>query len=314
MNEKEKKNNLLWWASRVALLMVGAIWGSSLVVVKSSVEMISPNLLIACRFTIAFIVMALVFFKKFRLLNKEYVICGAIIGACLFVAYWIQTLGITLAMPGKSAFLSSIYCVIVPFVYWIIGGRRPAMRNLMAALFCVTGIMLSSITKGFTIAPGDMLALLSGVFFAIHIAVVGKYGGKKDAVLITILQFGFCAGFAWIATFIFEGTKLQWSAKATGGVLYLALACTALALLLQNLGQKYASPASASILMSTESVFGVVFSVIFMGEIMTPKLVIGFILIFLSVLISEIPFNPQKSNFRLRKTDAETLKKIKHIK
>lgn len=290
------RKKLIWLASRAALLLVGIIWGSSLVVVKSSAELIAPNLVIASRFTLACLVLALIFYRKLRLLNRDYLKSGLIIGACLFVAYWLQTLGVTLAMPGKSAFLASIYCVLVPFVYWVIGGGHPTARNLIAAVLCVAGILLSSVTAGFSILPGDLLALASGLFFAIHIAVVGKYGRGKDPVLITVLQFGFCALFAWVATFVLEGPRIQWHPQATGGVLYLALACTALALLLQNVGQKYADPASASILMSTESIFGVLFSVIFMGETLTQRLVLGFFLIFLSVLISEVPFSLGKRN------------------
>jgi len=285
------QKRLIWFGSRAALLLVGIIWGSSLVVVKSSAERIAPNLVIASRFTLACIVLSLIFFRKFRLLNREYLKSGLIIGACLFVAYWLQTLGVTLAMPGKSAFLSSIYCVLVPFVFWAIGGGRPRARNLVAACLCVAGILLSSVTADFSILPGDLLALASGLFFAVHIAAVGRYGSGKDPVLITILQFGFCAIFAWIATFTLEGFAIRWHPDAAGGVLYLALACTALALLLQNVGQKYADPASASILMSTESVFGVIFSVIFMGETLNSRLLLGFVLIFASVLISEVPFS-----------------------
>jgi len=288
------RKKLIWWLSRAALLLVGVIWGSSLVVVKSSAERIAPNLVIASRFTIACAVLSLIFCKKFRLLNRDCLKSGLIIGACLFVAYWLQTLGVTLAMPGKSAFLSSIYCVLVPFVFWAIGGGRPTPRNLAAAALCVAGILLSSVTAGFSILPGDLLALGSGLFFAVHIAAVGKYGQGKDPVLITILQFGFCALFAWGAALGMGGGSLRWDAQAAGGVLYLALACTALALLLQNVGQKYADPASASILMSTESIFGVLFSVIFMGETLNARLILGFALIFASVLISEVQFAGKK--------------------
>ena len=87
---------------------------------------------------------------------------------------------------------------------------------------------------------------------------------------------------------IFLGHAQRWGRRALGGVLYLALFCTMLALLLQNVGQKYASPASASILMSTESVFGILFSVLFAGEVVTPRLAVGFALIFAAVLVSEV--------------------------
>lgn len=274
--------------ARAALLLVRAILGSSLIVVKSAAEYISPNFLIALRFTAAFAVLALILRKRLRNVSRSLLGRCAVIGACLFLAYWIQTIGVTFAMPGKSAFLSSIYCVLVPFIYWLISGQKPKLRNLVAAALCVAGIVLTSMTGGFTMALGDVLALLSGVFFAAHIAVVGKLGQGEDPIVVTILQFGFCSLFAWIATFALEGLHMTWDTRALGGVLYLTLFCTTLALLLQNVGQKYASPASASILMSTESVFGILFSFLFAGEVVTARLAVGFALIFAALLVSEV--------------------------
>jgi len=283
------KSRKIWVLSRIALLMVGVIWGSSLVVVKSAVGHIPPNTLIAIRFSLAFFALAAVFFPRLKLVKKSDLWRGAVMGACLSVAYWVQTVGVTLAMPGKSGFLSSIYCVLLPFVYWMIGGKKPELRHLAAALLCVTGIVLSSVTSEFSIVPGDALALLSGFFFAAHIAAVGRLSGGHDCILLTILQFGFCAVFSWTAAFLTEDVTLGLGTGATGSVLYLAFICTAVALLLQNVGQKYATPASSSILMSTESVFGILFSVLFLKETLSPRLILGFAFIFVSVLVSELP-------------------------
>lgn len=288
METDNKRPKLVWLGSRLALLLVGIIWGSSLVVVKSSTDAMPPNLLVALRFTLAFVLLAIVFFRRLKKIDRSYLKSGAIIGACLFLAYWIQTVGVTLAMPGKSAFLSSIYCVLVPFLYWIFYHRAPRQENLLAAALCVLGILLASVTADFGIAPGDALALLSGVFFAAHIVAVGKYGEGKDPIVITILQFGFCALLAWLGTLTLERGAVAIRPEAVGGVLYLGVCCTGIALLLQNLGQKYADPSSASILMSTESVFGVAFSVVFMGERITAQMLVGFLFIFISVLVSEL--------------------------
>ena len=284
-------------AARAALLLVGAIWGSSLIVVKSSTASISPALLIALRFSMAFLLLSVVFFQKYRHISKGDVGCGAMIGLFLFLAYYVQTLGVTLAMPGKSAFLSSIYCVLVPFVYWLLGGSRPRGHEVLAAVLCSLGIVVCSVTESFTIVPGDLLALLSGLFYALHIAAIGKYGSGRDPILITLLQFGFCSAYAWMVS-LFGGQagsvgSLVFS-EALPGVLYLGLVCSAAALLLQNLGQKYTDPSSASILMSTESVFGVIFSVIFLQEALNGKLIIGFALIFAAVLISQLNLAPIK--------------------
>ena len=184
------KSRQIWFA-RAALLMVAILWGSSLLVAKITMENISPSMIVAFRFTIAFVLLSLVFYRKIFEITKQSLISGAIIGAFLFGAYWIQNIGVTLAMPGKSAFLSSIYCVFVPFVSYLFTREKPKTRNLLAATVCIAGISFSVITDGFSIGTGDVFALLSGVFFALHIASIGKFAEGKDPIIITILQFGF---------------------------------------------------------------------------------------------------------------------------
>jgi drug/metabolite transporter (DMT)-like permease len=289
------KQNIL---AKSALLTVAMVWGSSLIVVKSSTDTIPPNFLLALRFTIACITLCLIFHRKFKLLNKDYLRCGFIIGLCLFAAYCSQTIGVIFAMPGKSAFISSSYCVIVPFLFWIVDKKRPNKYNLVAAFFCTIGIIAASVTKNFSITKGDSLALLSAFLFAAHIVSVAVYGKSKDPILITILQFGFSALFSWIVSLLLEQpAKTVWTLSNVGGVLYLALACTALSLLLQNVGQKYTDPSSASLLLSMESVFGIFFSVIFFHETVNIRLTLGFILILIAIIISET-----KLSFLRRKT------------
>lgn len=274
--------------AKLALLVVAVAWGSSLVVVKSSTDLISPNLLIAMRFAIAFVTLAVIFHKKFKMINRQSVKRGAIIGFCLFLAYCSQTVGVIFAMPGKSAFLSSAYCVIVPFLFWIIEKVRPSRYNVVAAVLCTIGIVIASVTADFTVTKGDGLALLSAFLFAAHIVSVSVCTKGEDPVVMTILQFGFSAVFSGVTALLFERPLvLPAQTGAIGGVLYLALVCTALSLLLQNIGQKYTDPSSASLILSLESVFGVFFSVLFFKEELPVHLIIGFALIFLAIIISE---------------------------
>ena len=279
--------------AKLALLVVAIVWGSSLVVVKSSTDTLPPIFLLALRLgklmvRTPVLTLALIFHKKLRLLNWDYMKNGFIIGLCLFLAYSSQTIGVIFAMPGKSAFLSSAYCVIVPFMMWMVERKKPSRYNIYAAILCTAGILAASLTEGGAVTKGDGLALLSAVLFAAHIASVAICGRGKDPILITILQFGFSAVFSWIVT-LATGlpASIEWTGGTVGGVLYLALACTALSLLLQNVGQKYTNPSSASLILSLESVFGVLFGVIFFHEILNLRLITGFVLIFAAIVISE---------------------------
>lgn len=288
--------------ARIALLVVAVIWGSTLVVSKSTTGTINPNLLIAFRFLMAFIVLAVVFARRLRHLNWGYALSGLIIGFCLFLAHSTQTIGVTDAegMPGRSGFLSAAYCVIVPFIYWLLDGKRPDRYNLLAAVLCVSGIGLVSFggvsaeelkanaVAGFSLP--DALALLSGIFFAAHIVTVEKYSRGKDPILMTISQFFFAGIFSVITTLIVEPdfmSTTQWSKDLWIAILYLAIICTALALLLQNLGQRYTDPNSAAIILGTESIFCVLFGVVYANETLSGWLWVGFLLIFLAIIVSE---------------------------
>ena len=289
------------WA-RLALLLVAIIWGSTLVVSKSTTGTIHPNLLIALRFLIAFVVLALVFFKRLKQFNASYWVSGLVIGFCLFLAHSAQTLGVTDGGgdPGRSGFLSAAYCVIVPFLAWAVNRVRPDRYNIIAALLCITGIGLISFGElspeqqaaaqyaGFTLP--DALALLSGIFFAAHIVTIERFSKEKDPILVTIMQFLFAGVFAVIAVLFQDMDAVQnaqWSEELWLSVGYLAIIATALALLLQNLGQKFCDANSAAIILGTESLFCVLFGVLYSGEKITTMLAIGFVLIFAAILVSE---------------------------
>ncbi len=273
--------------SKIALFAAALIWGSSFIVVKDAVDVLAPNFLLALRFSIACIVLSICFYKRLRKISATYMWQGAIIGTLLFLAYSTQTIGITDTTPGKNAFLTAIYCVIVPFMFWAFTKKKPDGYNILAAFLCITGIGLISITHSFTIGFGDSLTLVGGMLYAAHLVAVAIFGADKDAILITILQFFYAAIYSWIVTLTFEGAPAQISMQAMSSVVYLALFCTAGALLLQNIGQKYTNPSAAAIILSLESVFGVMFSLVFGYETLTPKLFCGFVLIFISVIVSE---------------------------
>lgn len=274
------------------LLSAAVIWGSSFFIMKDIVNVIPPLFLLALRFTMGAVLLGLVCWRKWRDFTPDYLRQGAVVGAFLCAAYCVQTFGIQHTTPSNNAFLTAVYCVLVPFFYWAVMGRRPDRYNILAAVLCVAGVGFVSVTGDFTIGLGDSLTLLGAVFYASHIIAVEKTAQGRDVYLITILQFAFAAAYCWIMGFAFQ-TPPALSAF-TPGILaqlaYLGVMCTTVALCFQNVGQIWSDPASASILLSLESVFGVLFSVIFYGDPVTPRLLLGFALIFAAVVCSETKF------------------------
>lgn len=275
------------------LFVAAFIWGSSFFVMKNTLDAVPTFYLLAIRFTAGAVLLGLACWHKWKALRRDYLWRGAVMGAFLFLAYSIQTFGLMGTTPSKNAFLTAVYCVIVPFLYWAAARKRPDRYNILAALLCVTGVGLVSLTDQLTITWGDWLTLLCAVFYASHIVAVAKVSPGKDIYLLTVFQFAFAALYAWIGGVLTE--DFPTAALAEPSVLlslaYLCVMATTVALLFQNVGQVWSDPASAAVILSLESVFGVLCSVIFYGDPVTARLVAGFGLIFVAVLCSETKFS-----------------------
>lgn len=272
---------------KFALFSAALIWGSSFFIVKNTVDIFPTNFLLAIRFTIGCLLLCVLFPKKLTQLNRTCLWQGIVLGLLIFTAYCIQTIGLTDTTPGKNAFLTAAYCILVPFLYWITDKRRPDLYNFSAAFLCLAGIGLVSFDGCFSMRFGDAMTLISALFFAAHIVAGARFGGKSDPILLTILQFGTAAVCSWVLGFTTETFPKEIPLNAALGLLYLAVFATTIALLLQNIGLKYADPTSGAILLSLESVFGVLFSMLFYQERLTLRLGAGFLLIFIAVILSE---------------------------
>lgn len=285
--------NLMRTIAKPMLFAAALIWGTSFFIMKNTLDVMPVFTLLAIRFTAGACLLALVCWKKWRTFTRDYLWRGAIIGAFLFLAYLIQTFGLERTTPSKNAFLTAVYCVLVPFFYWAVMKRRPDRYNIIAAVLCVTGVGLVSLNGDLTIASGDLLTLIAAGFYAAHIVAVEKVSPGKDIYLLTVFQFAFAGLYAWIGSFALETIPVQ--ALQDPAVFlplaYLCVMATTVALLFQNVGQIWSDPASASVILSLESVFGVLFSVLCYGDEVTAMMAAGFAVIFVAVLCSETKFS-----------------------
>ena len=281
------------------LILTAAIWGFAFVIVKDSLDYIGPMYMVAIRYTIAALCMSLIFIKKWKLLSKKYLLHGALTGLFLFIGYATQTVGCNFTTAGKNAFLTTIYVILVPLFSWPLYKKRPGWFVFLAALLSMTGIGLLALGTGDAngINRGDVLTLICGVFFALHIIFTAKYnaeegeGGKGgDPLFLTLLQFIFVSIFGWLCAPFFDGSfpgAAVFSSRVIISMLYLGLLSTMLCFSLQNIGLKYVLSSLASLFLSFESVFGVLFSAIFLHEKLTLRMGIGCVLIFAAIILAE---------------------------
>jgi len=274
-------------AAELGLLFITIIWGGAFVVVKNTTASMPANYIIAIRFGLASILMLIIFFPRIKKIDAHSIKTGAILGAVSYVAYYFQTVGIKYTTAGNNAFLTAIYVVLVPFLYWLIKSSKPDGYNILSALICIAGIGFLSLHSGFTVNTGDTLSILCGIAFAAQIVGISILTEKDDPILLSFTLCAFTAIFAFAAALCTESFPAKLVTNCIGDLLYISIFSTMIAMVVQTVCQKYVPPAKASLIMSLESLFGTFFGIIFLNEALTLKTFVGFLLIFIAVLISE---------------------------
>ncbi|WP_251316259.1 DMT family transporter [Flintibacter muris] len=286
----EKTMKLL---AKPMLFAAAFFWGASFLLMKNALDSIPTGYLIAIRFTAGTPMVALISWRHWKNFTPDYLWRGGFAGLMLFGVYWAQTVGLETTTPSNNAFLSAVYCVIVPFLAWLLFRERPDRYNVAAALLCLTGVGFVSLTQELTISTGDLFTLLGAVFCAANIITVSRLGGGRDVMLFTVIQFAAVALCAWVValtTETFDFAALG-QPQVLWPMLYLCVMATTVCMLLMNVGIVWSEPAPAAVILSLEAVFGVILAVIFYGDPLTPRLLTGFGLIFVGVLCSETKFS-----------------------
>ena len=275
-------------SAKIALFITAVLWGSTFTIGKLATEAFSASFIIAFRFLVASLALLVVAFPQRKQIDKQYLICGLWMGLSLFAGYALQVSGLALdTSPGKSAFLCTTYCVLVPFLYWLITKKPPKIHHLLCVFLCLTGIGIVSLTGGWGMSAGDILTVASGIPSALNIVISSIVCRKRNVLLLTTLELWVVTILAWMFVGVSNGFPAAFPIGAVSGIVYLGLIATALCLFMQSYGLKYAEPAIGGMLLSLESVFGVIFSVIIYHERITLRMLVGFAVIFAAILLSQ---------------------------
>ena len=222
----------------LGLILTTMIWGFAFVVMKNSVDVIPPTYLLAVRFSMSAVLLALLFYKNMMKADRETILCGVILGIFLCLSYQFQTYGLKYTTASKNAFITTLYVIIVPFLYWIVSKKRPTGRNITAAFLAVVGLALLSLQGDLSINYGDFLTLICGLMFAVHMVLIDKFTEHNDPIALTVIQILAAAIFNWICAPFLDGSfdfTVLMDKSLIGGLLYLAVFSTTVAYLLQNI-------------------------------------------------------------------------------
>ena len=276
------------YIGEILLLITAIIWGSGYIGMKVGLEHLTVFQIMAGRFALATILLAIIFHKNVKLITKRVLWKGIVLGMILFIAFTVQTIGLDYTTPSKNAFLTAVNVMIVPVIAYIIYKRKFDGFELLAALLAIIGIGFLSLQGSMQMNMGDFLSLASAIGFAFDIFYTNMFVKTEDALALTIVQLFTAAVLSIMAVILLGEVPTAISTEEVSVILYLGIVCTTIAYVCQNIGMQYADPTKSALILSTEALFGTIFSVIFLHEVLKGRLIIGSFIILIAIIVAEV--------------------------
>lgn len=299
------------YTSPLLLLLAAAIWGFAFSAQKSA-ETVPPLTLNAIRSFIAtlFLLVIIPIFDKLRHTGRHLVsksrpldfsrqelIGGLICGAILAAATFFQQSGMAAGTDaGKVSFITAIYVVLVP-IYSLPLGKRAAANVWVSALIAAVGFYFLCIDGAFTFAISDLIVLVCALIFPFHILAIDYFIPKCDGVRMSCIQFFTCGVLSAVFAIFIDGPlDFALVGESIMLILFLGIMSSGVAYTLQIIGQKGTGPTASAIILSLESVFGVLGAALALGERMNTREYIGSAIVLVAVILSQLNFKKKGEN------------------
>lgn len=286
--------------ANILLLLTAAIWGLAFVAQKVGAEHVGAFTYNGIRFALGSIslIPLILFLNKKKGENEKTknndrdslkltVKAGIIAGCALFIATSLQQMGVMGTTAGKAGFITGLYMVIVPILGLFLK-QKVNKSTWIGIVIAIIGLYLLSINEDFSISNGDLLVLIGSVGWAVHILLIDNFTKKIDPLKLSSVQFATCSILSLVMAIIFEDINMVGISGAMVSILYGGLLSVGVAYTLQVVAQKNAKPSHAAILLSMESVFGALGGAMFLGERIGTRGLVGCILIFIAIIISQL--------------------------
>jgi len=281
------------------LALTSLVWGTMFVVAKAALADVSTVFYLALRFTLAAVVLGVVFRRKLAWSGA-----GFGLGAVLMLGYMLQTVGLRTTTAAKSAFLTGGYIVMVPFFVWLVYRNTPRLAEMVGVVTATAGMALLTMQgDSLTIALGDWFTMGGAAAFAVHIVLLGHLATRVTSEALTFLQISGAAAFAWGVLPWAETPAIRWRPAVVLAVVAGALLATAVAFYLQTWAQRYVGPTRAALIFALEPVFAWVVAWWWTGEVFTLRAAAGAALILAGVVLVELKPNRRaahQSNQRIK--------------
>ena len=294
------------------MLFVVAVWGSTFVLIKGALAHATPAAFNLARMTLAFAVMAIAYHRYWRGIRRSHIVSGSLVGLCLAAGYQFQTLGLARTTPSKSAFITGMMVVFVPFLSAIPrlrppGGRAPRWSAFLGAVLAFAGIILltapasanpgsgglASVMPDFaSINRGDLLTLGCAIAFAFHCIALGHASPRIAFQPLALLQVGFCAVFMAVSLPFIERPQVDWTPGLFAALAIAAVLATAAAFSIQSWTQSILPSTHTALILTMEPVFAWLTSFLVMGERLALLPACGAVLVLGGIALTELVPQP----------------------
>ena len=291
------------YTGEIALLFNTLIWGGTFALIKNAFSDISPLLFLGLRFGIAALIFLPFVYSSLKKTNKQTLIAGSILGFFYFAGFTAQSLGLNLTTATKSGFITGTFVIFIPILQLIIEKRKPKWFNILSVFLVLIGLILLS-SKGENALDfikqlgsdfnlGDLLTLLCAILFAFQVVYVDVFTKKYEYLPMVFVQLLITGIGGFILSFIFsistlETVKFTFNTTVVTAILYTAIFASIIATVIQLKFQKFVSPTKAGIIFSIEPIFAAVFAYFLLSEKISNFGLIGCVLIFIGLIVSEI--------------------------
>lgn len=270
----------------VLLVALTAVWGSTFFLIRDLIEHVPPVDFLALRFSIAAVVMVVVFWRPLRALTRPQVLMGIGLGALYGLAQILQTQGLATTPASVSGFITGTYVVLTPVFTALLLRERVPGSTWAAVLIATAGLALLSL-NGFSVGIGESLTLMAAALYALHIVGLGRYSANTIATGLSVVQMIVIAGLSVIGAIpsgiVLPSTPGQWAS-----VLYMVVFASIAALWVQTWAQSHMSATRAAIVMTLEPVFAAFFAVTLGSESPTWRMIAGGALVLVAMYAVEL--------------------------
>lgn len=275
--------------SEFMLLFVTLIWGGTFPSIKVILNYVSPFMLMALRFTLAFIIFTIIQPFKKEDWSPRSMKRGLVLGLLLFLGHAMQTIGLEYTSASRSGFITYFYALLTPLFQYLIIKKRPTMANLSGLILAFTGLILitGGLSRG-SLNKGDLITLAGAAAFSLYIVCISLWGLHEDSRFLTSMQMLLIAILSFISAPFLETIRLIPQPLFWLNFLYLSLLGSIVAVYIMTRHQSNISPTKASVLYAMEPVFSALFAVLIINEAFSLKEAAGSGLVIAGVIFSEI--------------------------